>query len=125
MYSIRICIQHSCDYFIFLDQSCNYNVLSWSGEHNLINFDLKKVIGVYVRVFYISINTSLISSNYQYYPHTYCLFSLWISVFLFDTCRTIRIILYRSDRVTMTFLKSVRQPCLLSSHHHAYNVITI
>lgn len=24
------------------DQSCNYNVLSWSGEHDLINFDLKK-----------------------------------------------------------------------------------
>ncbi|TGZ48397.1 Basic fibroblast growth factor receptor 1 [Temnothorax longispinosus] len=24
------------------DQSCNYNILSWSGEHDLINFDLKK-----------------------------------------------------------------------------------
>ncbi|XP_018404587.1 PREDICTED: tyrosine-protein kinase receptor torso-like [Cyphomyrmex costatus] len=24
------------------DQSCNYNVLSWSGEHDLINFNLKK-----------------------------------------------------------------------------------
>ncbi|XP_011647498.1 uncharacterized protein LOC105433744 [Pogonomyrmex barbatus] len=25
------------------DQSCNYNILSWSGEHDLINFDLNKV----------------------------------------------------------------------------------
>ncbi|XP_072764548.1 tyrosine-protein kinase receptor torso-like [Anoplolepis gracilipes] len=24
------------------DRSCNYNILFWSGEHNLINFDLKK-----------------------------------------------------------------------------------
>ncbi|XP_036144948.1 uncharacterized protein LOC114254534 [Monomorium pharaonis] len=25
------------------DQSCNYNILSWSQEHDLINFDLRKV----------------------------------------------------------------------------------
>ncbi|KAL0100085.1 hypothetical protein PUN28_019506 [Cardiocondyla obscurior] len=24
------------------DRSCNYNILSWAGEHDLINFDLKK-----------------------------------------------------------------------------------
>ncbi|XP_032676014.1 uncharacterized protein LOC116846385 [Odontomachus brunneus] len=26
------------------DRSCNYNILSWSGEHNLINFDVEKIL---------------------------------------------------------------------------------
>ncbi|XP_014489174.1 PREDICTED: tyrosine-protein kinase receptor torso [Dinoponera quadriceps] len=26
------------------DRSCNYNILSWSGEHNLINFNMEKIL---------------------------------------------------------------------------------
>ncbi|XP_025160749.1 tyrosine-protein kinase receptor torso isoform X2 [Harpegnathos saltator] len=26
------------------DRSCNYNVLSWSGEHNLVHFDIEKIL---------------------------------------------------------------------------------